>query len=1003
VTPLGDLAAAWPRLNDLLDEALALPPPERAGWLAALPAEHAALKDTLAKLLDVRSGIETGDFLGTLPKLDGASAATLTPDIGAPKAGDAVGPYRLLRELGEGGMGSVWLAERSDGQLKRQVALKLPRLTWARGLAERLARERDILATLEHPHIARLYDAGVDKLGRPWLALEYVQGRPIDSVAKNKGLTVRQRVELLLQVCDAVAYAHSRLVIHRDLKPGNILVTDDGQVRLLDFGIAKLIRGDRAEGTALTALAGRALTLDYASPEQVRGQALTTASDVYSLGVVAYEVLAGTRPYRLKRGSAAELEEAIQNADPPAASAAAGDAATKTALRGDLDAILQRTLHKAAGERYPTIAALGDDLRRHLAGEPIAARPHGVARRLQRFVLRHRWPVGAAAVSLGAFGTAIGVGATALVLLALLLGLGLALWQARVARRQALQARREAARARAVQDFLIELFVHNDGRVMDRAAAQATTARDLLDRGSARLDTALKDDPEARYQILYTLGNIYWNIEAWEQVVDVEARRVRLAREMFGPRDPRLAEVLINHAESLRHSQERGRVPAILQEADEVLARTGQQRSENRAGMVGAALQYWVNESLPQALRTADEGLAFMSEHQPGSNRRVIVYMFSAPLRLHLGLFDLAVDHAMKSLEVVRTLTDEDQRSWSRVPTQFICDTLVAAMRLAEAEPWLRRLVALTRELQGEQSGAMLTAKAKLGNALMEAGPLDEGRALLDEVHATLAETPAWLGTSDAASVRANAGMRWLERGRPDLLLSALRDELALLADTRPLSPRRAQLLLLAARSHAAMDDAAAAAATLEQAEDVWRRYADGLRAAAMDDEFRLARAALQLAAGRPEPALDALHDAEAIGPRLSISIAAARAAGLLELRRLDEARVALAAAQAAAAKASPAGLSRVLAAEIAMLDGRLRLAANEPNGAADALRHALKLRIGHDDAASLWVARIQESLAAALAAQGPTAAAEDAAAEARRTRASIVEAWATDPASRGR
>ncbi|MFY7901455.1 MAG: serine/threonine-protein kinase, partial [Rubrivivax sp.] len=295
---LSDLAADWPRLNALLDEALSLPAPERAAWLRVLPAEHMALKDTLARLLDVRAGIETGDFLGTLPRLDGAAGeGGEVADPGAAKAGDEVGPYRLVRELGEGGMGSVWLAERADGQLKRQVALKLPRLTWARGLAERMARERDILATLEHPHIARLYDAGVDRLGRPWLALEYVRGRPIDEHARERALDTSARVRLLLQVCEAVAYAHGRLVIHRDLKPSNILVSDEGVVKLLDFGIAKLALADGpAPPTALTERVGRAMTLDYASPEQLRGEALTTSSDVYSLGVVAYELLAGVRP-----------------------------------------------------------------------------------------------------------------------------------------------------------------------------------------------------------------------------------------------------------------------------------------------------------------------------------------------------------------------------------------------------------------------------------------------------------------------------------------------------------------------------------------------------------------------------------------------------------------------------------------------------------------------------------------------------------------------------------
>ena len=262
---LSRLAADWPRINALLDEALSLPAPDRAGWLRSLPEADEPLRDTLARLLAAREGVETGSFLQALPPLPEGVQAGAT-DAAAPRPGGTVGPYRLLRELGEGGMGSVWLAERNDGQLRRQVALKLPRLSWVRGLADRMARERDILATLDHPGIARLYDAGVDAHGRPWLALEFVEGQPIDVACRERGLSVRERVQLVLQVCDAVAYAHSRLVIHRDLKPGNILVTPEGRARLLDFGIAKLAQGPAARPaeTALTELAGLALTVGYA-------------------------------------------------------------------------------------------------------------------------------------------------------------------------------------------------------------------------------------------------------------------------------------------------------------------------------------------------------------------------------------------------------------------------------------------------------------------------------------------------------------------------------------------------------------------------------------------------------------------------------------------------------------------------------------------------------------------------------------------------------------------
>ena len=239
-----------------------------------------------------------------------------------------IGPYRLVRELGQGGMGTVWLARRTDGSLKRAVALKL--LRWGyldRQLAERFSRERDILAALTHPNIARLYDAGVSRSGQPYLALEYVDGEPLTAYAEHHQLDVHSRVLLFLQVADAVQYAHRNLIIHRDIKPGNILVSTDGVVHLLDFGIAKLLAEEQsaAMATELTQQAGRPLTLEYASPEQIAGAALTTASDIYSLGVVLYELLCGTRPYRLSRGTRAELEEAILTAEPEPPSRATTD------------------------------------------------------------------------------------------------------------------------------------------------------------------------------------------------------------------------------------------------------------------------------------------------------------------------------------------------------------------------------------------------------------------------------------------------------------------------------------------------------------------------------------------------------------------------------------------------------------------------------------------------------------------------------------------------------
>jgi len=331
-------SALWARLNRLLDEALDLPPGERRLWLDRLPPEHADLEERLRALLS-HAGEGGGAALETLPKLEAGSTAAggtegSDPVSGSDRTGEAVGPYRLVRLLGEGGMGSVWLAERRDGMLSRPVALKLPRGAWSRpGLSERMAREREILASLNHAHIARLYDAGLGHDGQPYLALEYVEGRPIDRYVREERLDLRARLGLFLQVAEAVAHAHARLVVHRDLKPSNILVTAGGEVRLLDFGIAKLLEQGRAEETELTRLSGRALTLAYASPEQIEGKPLGVASDVYSLGVLLYELLAEARPYRLERDTPAALEEAILKTDPPRPSSVARDPRLGRAVR----------------------------------------------------------------------------------------------------------------------------------------------------------------------------------------------------------------------------------------------------------------------------------------------------------------------------------------------------------------------------------------------------------------------------------------------------------------------------------------------------------------------------------------------------------------------------------------------------------------------------------------------------------------------------------------------
>src|SRR5438477_6256661 len=277
----------WLTLSRLLDEALALPAADRQAWLEALPSAVDGLGPTLRELLSREAGGESDAFLKTLPRLGPSLRDSGDAGSARLRAGVAVGSYRLLRELGRGGMGSVWLAERTDGVLKRPVALKLPHAgAYGAHFVQRFARERDILAALSHPHIARLYDAGLADDGQPFLALEYIDGEPLGKYADGRRLNIPGRLALFRQILDAVQYAHARLVAHRDLKPSNILVDGDGNVRLLDFGIAKLIANDAGAESDLTQAAGLLFTPDYASPEQIAGVPLTIATDVYSLGVI---------------------------------------------------------------------------------------------------------------------------------------------------------------------------------------------------------------------------------------------------------------------------------------------------------------------------------------------------------------------------------------------------------------------------------------------------------------------------------------------------------------------------------------------------------------------------------------------------------------------------------------------------------------------------------------------------------------------------------------------
>ncbi|HTE41587.1 MAG TPA: serine/threonine-protein kinase, partial [Steroidobacteraceae bacterium] len=456
-----------------LDALLQKDEAERALLLAGLADSQPAVHVLVLELLAAEREASGGKFLEPVRwEHSHGNAPTLEPD-------SELGPYRIVRRLGAGGMGEVWLARRidrpdspADAEIAETVALKTLHPHLANTvLRERFTREAHILGKLTHKNIARLHDAGVSESGIAYLVLEYVEGETLDAWCDARSLPIRARLELFLSVCAAVAHAHAHLVIHRDLKPSNILVARAGGVKLLDFGVAKLVQGDEAGvlPTALTQFGGRIFTPEYASPEQILGESVTTAADVYALGVLLYGLLAGTRPYP-STTTGRELERAILNEEPVALTKLPSDrvdeiarqrsitpAKLMGALAGDLEYIVARAMRKSPKDRYGSVLAFAVDIERYLRQQPIEAREGTGIYRLSRWVQRHR----AATI------------ATAVSIVALVTGTGVAVWQAQV-------ARAEARKATAIKEFLVGVFERNNVAHPDGAVARKTTAEELL-------------------------------------------------------------------------------------------------------------------------------------------------------------------------------------------------------------------------------------------------------------------------------------------------------------------------------------------------------------------------------------------------------------------------------------------------------------------------------------------------------------------------------------------
>jgi serine/threonine protein kinase len=490
----GDLVV----LSRLLDQVLDLEPAQQQVWLAALPDEQRHLVPVLRDMLAARDAADGHPGL-----LTSIPALPPVPDDVLAVPGERVGPYRLVREIGRGGMGEVWLAERADGSFRRNVALKLPHVAWGAGLVARMAREREIGALLEHPNIARLYDAGVDDRGRPYLALEYIDGVAIDAWCRQHGLTVAQKLTLVAQVARAVSYAHGRLVVHRDIKPSNVLVSADGQPHLLDFGIAKLLADAVAGSPGVTQDMGRVLTPNYASPEQMRGEAITVASDVYSLGVLAYELLTGRLPYEPRRRTLAALEQAMAQGATPLASQAAPDRATARMLKGEVDAILAKAMHPDVARRYASVDAFADDIGRLLRNEPVQARPDSRWYRGSKMLRRHRVGFAAGGTVLAAV---LGASAVALV--------------------QSNHADRAAQRERLVKEFVLDVFRVNVQGASTNEELRSIPAEMLLQHGASLIEKRFPGQPDLQADLYGVVAGIFADMGAHQLAVDYGTRHI---------------------------------------------------------------------------------------------------------------------------------------------------------------------------------------------------------------------------------------------------------------------------------------------------------------------------------------------------------------------------------------------------------------------------------------------------------------------------------------------
>ncbi len=705
---------------EAFDRWLALAADEQAGWLDALATRDPALHRRVVDLIAADGAAEARRFLSLPP-------TTVVRADDATLAGTRLGPWLVEKLIGSGGMGHVWLARRTDGLYEGLAAIKLVRLAVAdAGAAARFAREGQLLGRLSHPHIARLLDAGTAG-GERYLVLEHVDGERIDHWCDRRRLAVDKRIALFLTVCEAVSHAHENLVVHRDLKPSNIFVSQDGQVKLLDFGVAKLIAEDAGDGVdpdELTRASGAAMTPAYAAPEQLGGGAITTATDVYALGLVLAGLLSGTRPQAGSASSSTRLADQQRPllelpADAIAATTIAGQrgttvAALKRALRGDLDVVVGKATRADAAERYRSVADFADDLRRVLDHRPIAARPESFAYRSAKFVRRH----------------AFGVGATVAIAVAVAAGIAGTLVKQH-------EAEQEARRAVAVKRYLLDLFAQARTAAGGGTEKRELTVKSVLDAGADRIDQSFAGEPALRDELFGLLVGLYGETNDEARMTQLARQRLVAARRAFGPENTRVAPAETMMAAVLINFGGNDEARTLLDHAQAVLDRAGDRTSLERATLLrwqGALLQQTVPApKIAWADHPMRHAAALMRERYPNEDDYLEVLVAVPGLACGAG----ARDEALAAVDELQRRTAARYGADSLFATQAELTRARTMMLAGQADasiPMLVKSIEAYRRQVGVYSSDVLISQLILAQAYATAGRHDEATRTLEAV-----------------------------------------------------------------------------------------------------------------------------------------------------------------------------------------------------------------------------------------------------------------------------